>query len=257
MQNLTGSGWDTAAFSVFAIAWLAYEPLLRTLARGRHVINADMIVVRRAWMGRMVERGGVRLLDSQLVGHALNSASFFASSNLILIAGAAGVLFGGESVWRRVAAAPLLAHTPAVLFGLKLALVAVTLARGLLAFIWAIRQLNYCVAAIGAAPHTPGEPLATAYAEAASALLNPALSAFNAGVRGYYFALSAAAWMLGPLPFLVATLSATGLLAWRQAASPAAKAVRRIRGLLDAEAAELGPPPRVASPEAFPPGPQS
>ena len=257
MDKLSGPGWDMAAFAVFAIVWLAYEPLLRTLARGRHVINADMVVVRRAWMGRMVERGGVRLLDSQLIGHALNSASFFASSNLILIAGAAGVLFGGESVWRRVAAAPLLADGPAVLFGLKLALVAVTLARGLLAFIWAIRQLNYCVAAIGAAPHDPAEPMATGYAEAASALLNPALSAFNAGVRGYYFALSAAAWMLGPAPFLIATLSATGLLAWRQAGSPAAKAVRRIRALLDQEAAEVGGPPRISSNAKFPPDPQS
>src|SRR5665647_2404290 len=92
LQDLLHSGWDMAALGVFALAWLAYEPLLRFLARGRHVINADLVVIRTAWMRQMMARPHIRLLDSQLIGHALNAASFFASSNLILIAGAAGVL---------------------------------------------------------------------------------------------------------------------------------------------------------------------
>ena len=48
----------------------------------------------------------------------------------------------------------LLAEAPPLLFAFKLSLIAITLARGLLAFIWAIRQLNYTVAVIGAAPRT-------------------------------------------------------------------------------------------------------
>ena len=46
----------------------------------------------------------VRLMDGQLLGHALNSASFFASSNLLLIAAAAGALFGGDATFRSVSA---------------------------------------------------------------------------------------------------------------------------------------------------------
>lgn len=235
MKDLLNSGWDLAAFGVFALAWVAYEPLLRILARGRHVINADLLVIRRAWMRRMVARENQRLLDSQLVGHALNSASFFASSNLILIAGAAGILFGGESAYRLIEGAPLLAQAPPQLFGVKLALVAMTLARGLLSFIWAIRQLNYCVAAIGAAPEGGSGPDHRAYAAAVGDLLNPALSSFNAGVRGYYFALASTAWLFGPTAFAAVTLGAVGLLAWRQAASPASRAVRRVRALLEEE----------------------
>ncbi len=194
-----------------------------------------MVQVRQAWMAQMTARPAQRLLDSQLVGHALNSASFFASSNLILIAAAAGVLFGGESAYRKIEAAPLLVHAPPALFGLKLALVAVTLARGLLSFIWAIRQLNYCVAVIGAAPLSGPEATLKAYGKAAAAVLNPAMHSFNAGVRGYYFALAATAWLAGPLAFEATTLGAVGLLAWRQAFSPAAAAVRALRVLLEAE----------------------
>jgi uncharacterized membrane protein len=250
VEDLLRSGWDMAALGIFAFAWVAYEPLLRFLAGGRHVINADMVAIRRAWMGQMVGRPQMRLLDSQLIGHALNAASFFASSNLILIAGAAGVLFGGEGAYRKIEDVPLLAHGEPMLFGIKLALVAVTLARGLLAFIWAIRQMNYCAAVIGAAPREGSEAMLKAYGEAAAAVLTPALSASNAGVRGYYFALAAAAWLFGPQAFIAVTLGAVGLLAWRQAFSPAARAVRRVRALLESEAGQPLATPQPAPPAA-------
>ena len=238
---------DLAALGVFLVIWVAYEPILRALARGQHLINADMVAVRRGWMGQMVQRPTFRLLDSQLVAHTLSTASFFASSNLILIAAAAGALFGGEGAYRRLEATPLLVHAPPQLFSLKLALVAITLARGLLEFIWAIRQLNYSVAVIGAAPLKGPPERMSAYADAASAVLNPALHAFNAGMRGYYFALSATAWLAGPIPFAVTTLGAVALLGWRQTFSPAAKAVRRVRLLLEqpgweTDEAETPPP---------------
>jgi uncharacterized membrane protein len=64
-------------------------------------------------------------------------------------------------------------------------------------------------------------------------VLNPALSSFNNGIRGYYFALSAAAWLVGPWAMIAAVILAVSLLAWRQAASSSARGVRRIRELLE------------------------
>lgn len=247
IEQLEGlEGGDLAALVLFLVAWMAYEPILRVLARGRHVINADMSWIRGAWMRQMLGRPNLRLLDSQLVGHALNSASFFASSNLILIAGAAGVLFGGEGAYRRIEDVPLMAEAPPMLFGLKMAVLAVALARGLLSFIWAIRQLNYCVAVIGAAPRQAAPAVLEAYGDAARRVLNPALSAFNAGVRSYYFALAAAAWLFGPWALTAATLGAVCLLGWRQAYSPAARGVREVRAILEA----LPPEPASAEPQA-------
>ena len=88
---------------------------------------------------------------------------------------------------------------PAKLLVAKLALVLLCLARGLLDFIWSIRQLNYALALIGAAPEVHTEADRSALGDAAANLLNPALNAFSQGVRGYYFALAAAAWLFGPL----------------------------------------------------------
>lgn len=223
---------DIAALVLFGLCWLAYEPLLKALSRGRHTINTDMGAIRLAWMRNMAVREN-RFMDGQLLGHALNSASFFASSNLILIAAAAGALFSGEAAFRSASALILIKTSTRWLFELQLALVLITLARGLLDFIWAIRQLNYMTAVIGASPLAEDAPRQRAYGEAAARLLNPALSSFNAGVRGYYFALAAAAWIFGAAAFMTATLGAVALLAWRQRRSPAADALEDLRAILE------------------------
>ncbi|NGM49097.1 DUF599 family protein [Caulobacter sp. 602-2] len=231
---------DILALGLFVFAWLFYEPLLRRLGQGKNLINTDMTVIRRRWMTEMAVRE-VALLDGQLLGHAINSASFFASSNLILIAAAAGVLFGGDTALKSVEGLQVLEKTAPWMFQVKLGLVLLTLARGLLDFIWALRQMNYCLAAIGATPVWSPPAVLAEYAEAAGGILNPALSAFNAGVRGYYFALAAAAWLLGPYAFLAASLGALVLLVWRQRRSRASVAVRKVRQILERQPVVHGP----------------
>lgn len=231
---------DLLVLAFFLFCWLFYEPMLKRLGHEKNVINTDMTVIRRRWMAEMAVRE-IALLDGQLLGHAINSASFFASSNLILIAAAAGVLFGGDSALKTIEGIAVLAPASALVFQIKLGVVLIALARGLLDFIWAIRQMNYCLAAIGATPMWAPRAVLEEYAEAAGAILNPALSAFNAGVRGYYFALAAAAWLLGPIAFAVATGGAMILLLWRQRRSPASAAVRKVRQILERQPVVIGP----------------
>jgi len=239
---------DIIALALFAFSWLFYEPLLKRLGHGSNLINTDMTVIRRRWMQEMAVRE-IALLDGQLLGHAINSASFFASSNLILIAAAAGVLFGGDSALRSIEGIAVLAPASQLMVQIKLGLVLVALARGLLDFIWAIRQMNYCLAAIGATPMWASPSVLAEYAEATGGILNPALSAFNAGVRGYYFALAGAAWLLGPQAFIIATLGALLLLVWRQRRSSASSAVRKVRQILERQPVVHGPHVRATPSE--------
>jgi uncharacterized membrane protein len=241
------SSLDITALVVFLTAWLFYQPMLKRLGRRGGMINTDMTVLRLRWMANMAAREN-RFIDSQLMGHVLNSASFFASTNLIVIAAAAGALFRSADSYRTVAHLAVTETGPRWLFEAKLALVVAALARGLLDFIWAIRQMNYTLAAIGAAPPPSSPPaLVSAYGEAAAAVLNPALSSFNNGVRGYYFALGAAAWLLGPWAMIAAVAGLLLLLFWRQSGSVSARGVRRLRGLLEGiepvtdDAEEKGP----------------
>ena len=191
-----------------------------------------MTVIRSNWMFQMMGRES-RLMDGQLLGHALNSASFFASSNLLLIAAATGALFGGERTFASVSALEVVNTSSRLMFELQLALVVAALARGLLDFIWAIRQMNYCLAAMGAVPKPCPETERAAYGEVMGRSLNPALTSFNASVRGYYFALAAAAWLFGPWAFVTAPLGALTLLFWRQCSSTAATSIHDLRQMLE------------------------
>jgi uncharacterized membrane protein len=234
---------NIAALSLFAVCWLFYQPFLNLLSRrGGAVINTDLAVVRAAWMHNMARREG-RFMDGQLLAQTLSSSSFFASSNLILIAATAGVLFGGQSSFRNVSSLIVVKTSTRLLFEAQLGLVVLTLARGLLDFIWGIRQLNYVLAAIGAIPEHAEDATHHAYGDAAARLLNPALHSVNSGVRGYYFALAAAAWLVGPIAFMAATLGAVSLLIWRQRRSGSAQAIADLRRLLEADAAEAAPEP--------------
>ena len=223
--------FDWIGLALFFIAWLGYGPILSVIARRSGSLNDDMLVVRDSWMTAMTHRE-IRLIDSQLMGHSINSASFFASTNLLLIAAVAGILFGGENALRGFAAVGAEA-VPVKILEAKLALVLVCLARGFLDFIWSLRQMNYALALIGAAPEIHSETDKVAYGHAVARVLNPALGGFSQGVRGYYFALAAAAWLFGPTWLALGVISAFGLLVWRQAGSPAARAVRTARRLLE------------------------
>jgi uncharacterized membrane protein len=222
---------DYLALGLFFLCWLGYGPLLRLLAHRTGTLNDDMGIVRRVWMTAMTHRE-IRLVDSQLMGHSINSASFFASTNLLLIAAVAGILFGGQTALEGFASVGAEA-VPTRVLETKLALVLICLVRGLLDFIWALRQMNYTLALIGAAPEIHTEADRVALGEAATNLLNPALNTFSQGVRGYYFALAAAAWLFGPLWLAGGVVAAFCLLVWRQSGSPAARAIRSARRLLE------------------------
>lgn len=223
---------DLLCACVFAAAWLGYEPMMAVLSKWRSTINADLAIIRNAWMLRMLAREG-RVTDSNLIGHVLSSAGFFTSTNLLLIAAAAGLLFGGDQTLTRLDGLALLAPAPKWLFELKITLVVITLARGLLDFIWAIRQLNYCVTLFGAAPEASDTGRHVQFAQAIAGVLNPALAAFNRGVRAYYFALAAAAWLIAGWAMALGGLASFALLAWRQFHSDAANATRRARQILE------------------------
>lgn len=246
--------FDLLALVFWVVAWVLYEPALKWFRGPEGVLNTDMARLRIGWMKQMARRES-RFMDGQLLGHAINSASFFASSNLLLIAAVAGLLFGGEDAFRSVSSLALIQTSSRFLFEAQLAVVLVALARGLLDFIWSIRQMNYTLTILGASPEVrDGEPMPPrkimdAVGEAAARVLNPALGSFNAGVRGYYFALAACAWMFGPVAFAIATVGAISLLAWRQLASPSAGAVRHLRDLLEEHEKAQQAAEREASPE--------
>lgn len=247
--SLFGSWYDFGALVVFLACWIGYEPILRLSARASGVQVRDMFFIRRAWMKEMVFRS-FKLYDSNLVGHSVNSTSFFASANLILIAAVGGAVFTGNLSYNSVHSLGI--DTSSEFLMTKLALVMVCLSRGLLDFIWALRQTNYCVACMGAVPENVDDATADAFAAAITNILEPAMSNFSQGVRGYYFSLAAAAWLFGPLALIIASIGATALLVLRHSSSRASTGLRQMRILLAAHPYPTRPRPLYEGEEKTP-----
>ena len=227
------STWDILAVSVFLILWIALEPLLKRMKR-RSAIPRSMEVIRRAWMREVLTRDSNFIGDASIIGHTINSASFFGSANLLVIMAVAGTLFMDPKSIPATGLVSTISDESAVwLIQAKIVLVIATLLRGLSEFVWAVRQLNYTLAAIGSSPSRSEDRDLESWIDALSSVANPALKTFSRGVRSYYFTFAAIAWFLGPWALLLGTAFAAGLMLWRHTSSDAARGLSRIRELLE------------------------
>ncbi len=215
---------DRVALAYFVVTWLGYGTALGFIA-GRG-ITTRMHQVRRVWMLRMLEREN-RITDSSLIGHTVHSATFFASTTMVALAAMLGTLGAFDRSYAALDTLDFTVRTSRALAEMKVLLLLAVFAHTFLKLSWALRQLNYCLALIGAAPIRPGAGERDEIATELASVLSLAIGSFNAGVRGYMFALAALSWLLGPAAFLVVTTGIVVMLGWRQFGSATAGAIQR------------------------------
>ncbi len=215
------SPFDWAALLWFLLAWLGYDCLAARLAFAGRSINDSMKTVRIQWMDEMVRRD-MRMGDASLLGHAIASVTFFASTTMIVIAGLVGVLGAIGQAYDVTSALHFAARMSQGLFEAKVLVILGVFAVAFFRFAWSLRQYNYLCALIGAAP-SPREKRQHRRAVADLAqLLTLAVTSFNQGLRSYYFALCVLVWIAGPGWFALATLGVVVVLIrhhYRSAAS--------------------------------------
>ncbi len=206
---------DLIALALFVLLWLGYGPAQRWF--GASTINARLHRVRVLWMHSMMRRDN-RIADSSLIGHVVHSASFFASTSLIAIGALLGVLTGLDRLQTALEGLGLGADRHVLAARVLLPLL--VLVHGLFKLTWALRQLNYTVALMGAIPvEVPPEGLRAELAERLGAVLTSALATFNDGIRSYYFALAAVLWLAGPWALAAGGAALFALLVFRQLGS--------------------------------------
>jgi uncharacterized membrane protein len=151
------------------------------LLRGTVLLNHHLQFVRRGWMRAMLTRDN-RAPDAILMGHLINSVSFFASATMLLLAALIGILAGVGQTYESVMGLSFIAHTEKWLFEFKIHLLAGVFIYTFFKFTWALRQYYYTCALIGAAP-PPGAPSARteALAEHTAEVLSLAVTSFNGG----------------------------------------------------------------------------
>jgi len=207
---------DLIAFAWFVGAWAAFTLVQDYLLQERVAVNLHLRVIRRHWMERMLERDN-RIMDSQLVGHTMNSCTFFASTTMLVLAGLVGSFGGIERVHEIVGSLYFTTKTSREFFELKMLLLVCIFVFAFFKFTWALRQYNYCCALLGSAPLPPiPDEERRIMAENIGAAITLAVTALNGGLRAYYFALAALGWVVGPVVLMASTGAVLLVLVRRQ-----------------------------------------
>jgi uncharacterized membrane protein len=168
---------------------------------------------RRAWMQEMVTRQP-RVFDAQILGTMRQGTAFFASTCMIALGGTLAMIGNAEKL-AGVAEDITLSDQPALIWEVKLLVLAFFLANAFLKFVWAIRLFGYCAVLMAAVPNEPEDPKARHRAGQAAEINITAARSFNRGLRSIYFSLAAAAWLAGPIALGIAALL-TLFVIWRR-----------------------------------------
>src|SRR5260221_11914972 len=142
---------NIAALALYFFIWAGYEILFDSGFRRPDSLNSKMVMVRNAWAARILTRD-TSLVDSNLVGHTIHTATFMASTTVLILAGLLGVLGSSARIYSAVSSISMIIATDQRPFVWKIGLVVVIFVYTLLRIHRAVRPFNYFFANISSAP---------------------------------------------------------------------------------------------------------
>lgn len=204
---------DLAAIALLFLLWIVIGWWVEHASPNKPSTSQLMASYRREWMKQMVTRQP-RIFDAQILSTLRQGTAFFASTCMIALGGTLA-LIGNADQLAGVAEDITSADHPAIVWELKLMVLALFLTNAFLKFVWANRLFGYCAVLMAAVPNEPEAPNAYHCASQAAEINVTAAKGFNRGLRSIYFALASAAWLAGPLALVLASF-VTFTVVWRR-----------------------------------------
>ncbi|MDH5747776.1 MAG: DUF599 domain-containing protein [Rhodospirillales bacterium] len=195
-----------ALFWVF-ICWIGYTLFAdREGVKNRNLMTA-MREFRQTWMERMLSREN-RMVDVNLMGTLMRSVSLFASTTIFILAGLLAILGSVDEARAILMTLPFTVETTRAMWEIKVLLLLVIFVYAFFKFAWSLRQFNYAIVFIGAAPEAGYESATEkdGFGALASRITTLAVQSFNRGMRAYYFGLAALSWFIHPILFIASSL---------------------------------------------------
>ena len=206
---------DAFALVFFVATWFGYNILVdRDMASARG-LRALMHQYRLEWARQMMVRDQ-RLLDTALMGHLMNSVSFYANTTIYILAALIATAGALDSLVSFAAELPFAGRQSKVLVEAKLFLLITIFAFAYFKFTWAHRQYSLMLILIGSTPDRSRPPeVLEAYAQKCARVNSLAGDEFNRGIRSYYFGFAALGWFLHTAAFIALTILIFVVL-WRR-----------------------------------------
>lgn len=221
---------DLVALIIFASFWVGYA----CFADGSNRFSQKSLVqvmheYRQLWMWSMIRRED-RLVDVRIIGNLLKTATFFASTSILIIAGFISMMAYGDQALSVIAYIDFYADNSRAMWVWKNMLPLTIFMYSFFKLTWVIRQFNYVTILIMAAPFFDGKSKkeeAASYVDKTSRILSNAARHFNASIRSYYFGLVSLSWFISPLIFMMLSVLVVIILYRREFMSRTLEEVRR------------------------------
>ncbi|APG45976.1 DUF599 domain-containing protein [Phaeobacter porticola] len=217
---------DLAACFVLIACWLGIGWRIDNATAQHPSVSGLMAQFRHAWMIQMVQRDP-RIFDAQLIANLRQGSAFFASASMIAIGGGLA-LIGNTDQLAGVAQDLSLESVPAFVWDVKILTILLLLSNAFLKYVWAHRLFGYCFVLMAAVPNTDKDPRAYPRANQAADLSITAARSFNRAMRSTYFALAAAAWLIGAWALIAASVVTCAVLYRREFASQSRTILQRV-----------------------------
>ncbi len=218
---------DWAAMAAFIVGWVGYAFFATQRSLRRPSFLARSNSVRRQWMLQATYRE-VRMLDGLVVQQMSSTASFFASTSILIIGALLAVLGATEKASDLVREIPFAARTSLLVFDLKVVVLAAIFVYAFFRFTWSIRQYSVGVLLVAAAPEAElfkDDAQREAFADRAGRVMGLAAESFNDGLRAYYMSFAAMAWFFSPWAMAVVTAGVVLVLYRREFRSEVLRAL--------------------------------
>ncbi len=211
---------DLAALAFFVIAWIVYAILLEWTSFGANGLNGRIDRYREVWFRRTLARE-MRMVDMQIMLALQSGTAFFASTSLIAIGGALGLLRTTEQIVELLSGLPFGVPTSREQWEAKTIGLAIILVYAFFKFAWSYRLYNYVAIMLGAMPPAAEKdtPEAEAHVVRTSRVFRSAGRHFNRGQRAFFFALAYLGWFVHPVLLIAATAAVLIVMLLRQFAS--------------------------------------
>jgi uncharacterized membrane protein len=217
---------DWFVLAWFASCWVGYTYFAQRKSGEIPSLVVSMRIYRREWFMHVLGRDN-RIADIAALNALLTGATFFASTSLLILGGLAALLGTTDRVIDVAADLPFARHESGLVWLAKIILLIVVFVNAFFKFTWSIRQYNFCVVLIGAAPQTDRPEEHEDFVDAITSMASLAAENFNHGLRAFYFALAALTWFLHPWLVLAASTLVVYVLYRREFRSDALRALTR------------------------------
>jgi uncharacterized membrane protein len=215
MIHLSPLDWVSLAW--FATCWGGYTLYSGFRSGKRQRLQDALHAHIKRWIEVLHERD-MRMVDTSVIANIERSATFLASSSLLIIAGLATAIGAADKAIGVLSDLPFTQPANRQTLELGLILLILTFAYAFFTFTWCMRQWGFAAILVGSAPlpRVADDAHKRRHAETLAGVVWLAIYHFNLGLRAYYFSLALLTWFVHPVVFILCTAWVVAVLYRRE-----------------------------------------